>query len=85
MKKYLGIVKETTESAIGVNVRILTKFSNYKRVLKKWMKLHNNTGIILENNSVLESFFEDFEDYRPVTDAEKAAAQKAYENLMMQD
>ena len=68
MKKYLGIVKKETESSIGIDVKILTKFANSKVLLMRWMKLYPKTEhIILENNAKLESFFKDFEDLNPIT------------------
>jgi len=86
MKKHLGIIKVENESSIGVNVRILTKFSDSKSCLEEWMKLYpNHEKIILDNNELLENFFKDFEDFTPVTEQEKKRAQKLYEKFMGQD
>jgi hypothetical protein len=83
MEKYLGIVKKETESAIGVEIKILTRFSNSKRLLKQWRKLYPKAkNILLENTAELELFFKDFEDYSPVTKEEKEGAQKLYDNLI---
>lgn len=86
MKKYLGIIKIETESFIGVNVRILTKFSDYKRVINKWAKSYPNAKkIIIKNDEVLNSFFKDFEDFKPVTEEEKKESQKLYDEIMKND
>lgn len=83
MMKYLGIIKKQTESAIGINIQILTKFSNSKSSIKQWTKLYPSSETILLNNSVeLEKFFMDFEDNTPVTEIEKVEAKKLYEKLM---
>ena len=85
MKKYLGLLKLETESFTGVSIRILTKFSNSKSVIKKWMKLYSDSAnIILDNNELLDEFFKDFEDYTPITDEEKTTAQKLYEEFIKQ-
>ena len=77
MKKYIGIVKNKTESHIGLDIRILTKFSNSKVQIKKWMKLYPDAEkIMLNNTNELEKFFTDFEDCTPVTKSEKEYAQK---------
>ena len=67
MDKYLGIIKKETKSAIGIDIKILTKFSNSKKTLRQ---------------PELESFFKDFEDCSPVTEQEKKEAEKLYENIM---
>jgi hypothetical protein len=83
MEKYLGIVKKVKESAIGIDISILTKFSNSKRILKKWMKLYSNCEhILIENNAELEAFFKDFEDFSPVTEDEKKSAKELYDKFM---
>lgn len=83
MKKYLGIIKKETESASGINIIILTRFSDYKRALRKWMKLYPNAkNIIIENSIGLETFFKDFEDCTPVTEEEKNEAKKLYQSIM---
>lgn len=64
MKKYIGIIKHKNESMMGLDIRILVKFSNKKSELKKWMKLYpKEEKIILDNNEMLNDFFSDFEDY----------------------
>lgn len=86
MKKYLGIIKTETESFSGASVRILTKFSDYKRVINKWAKSYPNAKkIIIKNDEVLNSFFKDFEDFKPVTEEEKKEAQKLYDKIMKND
>ena len=83
MKKYLGIVKKQTESVIGLDIRIRTKFSNSKSAIKQWMKLYpSSENILLNNSKNLEKFFMDFEDVTPVTEAEKTEAKRLYEELM---
>ena len=83
MKKYLGIVKKETETAIGVDIRILTKFSNSRAVLKRWMKLYpSSETILLNNNEALEKFFADFEDLAPITKEQKLWAKKLYHDFM---
>lgn len=82
MKKYLGIVKITNESMIGINIEIHTRFSNSKSYIEKWFKLFpNSKTIILDNTRELQDFFEDFEDYSPVTKKEKEKAQKIYDEF----
>lgn len=86
MDRYLGIAKKETETAIGINMQILTKFASSKKTLKQWMKLYPKAKkILLENNTELESFFKDFEDCTPVTEEEKKQAKKLYENIMKDD
>lgn len=86
MKKYLGIVKKETESAIGLNIRIFTKFSNSKSKIKQWMKLYpSSENILLNNSKDLEKFFTDFEDFTPITEAERAKAERLLEELMKDD
>lgn len=86
MDKYLGIVKLETESAIGIDIEILTKFSDSKNILEQWMKLYPNAkSIFLENNIELESFFKDFEDWHLVTEKEKNEAKKLYEEFAEYD
>lgn len=83
MKKYLGIVKKQTESAIGLDIRIRTKFSNSKSTIRQWMKLYPSfENILLDNSENLEKFFMDFEDTMPVTEAEKNEARRLYEEFM---
>lgn len=83
MKKYLGIIKKETESMVGLDIRILTRFSNSKEEIKKWMKLYPNAEkIMLNNTDELEKFFADFEDNTPITRSEKEYAQKLYESIM---
>lgn len=83
MKKYLGIVKKETEFAGGIDIRILTKFSNNKFEIKRWIKLYPKfENLILRNNEKLENFFIDFEDITLITRAEKHRAMKLYEELM---
>ena len=82
MDKYLGIIKKETKSAIGIDIKILTKFSNSKKTLRQWMKLYPKAKkVLLDNNTELESFFKDFEDCSPVTEQEKKEAEKLYENM----
>lgn len=82
MKKYLGIAKIMRESMIGVDIKILTKFSDDKSYIEKWFKLYpDSEKIILENNHELTRFFEDFEDFSPVTDSEREEASIAYEKF----
>lgn len=83
MEKFLGIVKKETKSAIGVQVRLLTKFENSKEKLEEWMKMYPDAeSIVLENTTELDLFFRDFEDYTPMTEEEKRKAKEAYDNLM---
>ena len=83
MEKYLGIVKKETEAAAGINIKILTRFSNSKSMLMQWMGLYpKSKNIILENTAELDCFFKDFEDCSPVTEEEKKEAKKLYGNLM---
>ena len=57
MKKYLGIIKIEIESIAGLNLKILTKFSNEKYYLEKWLRLYpNSKKLILENNEELQDF-----------------------------
>lgn len=57
MDKYLGIIKKETKSAIGIDIKILTKFSNSKKTLRQWMKLYPKAKkVLLDNNAELESF-----------------------------
>ena len=39
MEKYIGILKEEMETAIGVDIKILTKFSNSKKELMKCLNI----------------------------------------------
>jgi hypothetical protein len=83
MEKYLGIVKKETQSASGINISILTRFSSSKRVLRKWMKLYpNDENILIENTAELETFFKDFEDISPITEDEKKTAEELYDGLI---
>lgn len=83
MYDYIGIVKTKTESAIGLDIRILTKFSDNTLDLENWMQLYPNAEkIIIDNNEQLEEFFKEFEDFTPVLHNEKVEAQRLYENLM---
>lgn len=85
MKKYLGILKLETESFTGVNIRILTKFSNSKSLIKKWMNLYSDKeNIILDNNEQIDEFFKDFEDFTPITDEEKARDREFYKEFIKQ-
>lgn len=86
MKKYLGIIKLVTETAIGVNIRVLTKFSSSKSYIAKWMDMYPNAHkILLDNNESLEQFFKDFEDYTAVTKTEKVRAEKLYQRFMNEE
>ena len=40
MEKYLGIAKVVSESMIGVDIKILTKFSDDKSYIEKWFELY---------------------------------------------
>ena len=72
MEKYLGIVKVTEESMIGVKISILSMFSNNKSTIKKWFSFYpKSEKLLLENNRKLNSFFEDFEDYSIIYDGEE--------------
>ncbi len=83
MEKYLGIVKRETESEIGIDIKILTRFSNSKSLLKQWTKLYPKAkNIILENTAELDCFFKDFEDVSSVTEEEKKEAKKLYNNCI---
>ena len=54
MDKYLGIIKKETKSAIGIDIKILTKFSNSKKTLRQWMKLYPKAKkVLLDNNTEL--------------------------------
>lgn len=67
MKKYLGILKTETETFTGIDIRIISKFSNSKAQIEQWKKLYPNSKcIILDNNELLNNFFEDFEDFMKV-------------------
>jgi hypothetical protein len=77
MEKYLGIVKKETKSAIGVNIKVLTRFSNSKELLMQWMKLYpKSKNILLKNTAELELFFKDFEDCSPLTEEEYCIEEK---------
>ena len=81
MKKYLGIVKKETKCTMGINVNIVTRFSDSKEHLAEWLNLYPGTeGMIVNNNEVLNSFLDDFVDSRPITKYEKeqVAYQEAY-------
>ena len=83
MEKFIGIVKRETKSAIGVQVRLLTRFEDSKEKLEEWMKIYPDAeSIVLENTTELDLFFRDFEDYTPMTEEEKERAREAYDNLM---
>ena len=82
MEKYLGIVKVVSESMIGVDIKILTKFSDDKSYIEKWFELYpDSEKIILQNNYELKSFFGDLEDFSPVTESERKEARRAYEQF----
>ena len=52
---YLGIVKKVTETMVGVDMQIITKFANDEETLEGWMRLYpEQEGIILNNNELLE-------------------------------
>ncbi len=86
MKKYLGIVRKATESMVGLDIRILTKFSDRKQDLQQWIKLYpGSESIIMDNTEQLEHFFECFEDFTPMTADEKQNAQKLYQELMQEN
>lgn len=89
MKKYLGIIKIETESMIGVDLQIKSKFSDEKAYLEEWSKLYQNCEqYIMDNNETLQSIFESFEDFTPVTGKEKAKvkeARKLLDEMMKQD
>lgn len=60
---YLGILKKVTETMIGVDMQMITKFADNESELEEWMRSYpKHKGIILKNNEILEDFFEDFED-----------------------
>ncbi len=78
MKKYIAIIKLTTEYAIGTNIRIVTRFSNSKDYLQKWMQMYRcGQKAILNNTEVLQSLFYEFRDLTPITEEEKAEAREA--------
>lgn len=86
MKKYLGIVKKEIQSMSGLNVRILTRFSDEREYLESWIKSYPTSEyIIIENTEQLEHFFLLFEDFTPITEEEKQRAQEAcklYQEIM---
>ena len=86
MMKYIGIIKLSTEYAIGVNIRIITRFSNSKDYLRNWMRLyHQGEKVILTNTEALQSIFAEFVDRTPITDEEKEESrnvQKINESIM---
>ena len=82
MEKYLGITKIMSESMIGINIKILTRFSDDKAYLERWFELYpDSEKIILKNNRELKIFFEDFEDFFPVTEREREETHIAYEEF----
>ena len=86
MKKYLGIIKIEIESIAGLNLKILTKFSNEKYYLEKWLRLYpNSKKLILENNEELQDFFKDFEDNSPVTQDEFNTSKSLYERFIIKE
>lgn len=93
MKKYIAIIKLTTEYAIGVNIRVITRFADSKEYLQKWMQLypHGQKGI-MQNTEVLQSLFYEFRDLTPVTEEEviearqaREAAKREYERMLLDD
>lgn len=82
MKRYLGILKLKTKTFSGVNIRFLVRFSNSKRILRKWEKDYpNSTMIILDNNEALNCFFSDFNGCVNVTVEEYEEFMKQQDDL----
>ena len=64
MKKYIGFVKKVNNSVTTKSVKLLTRYSDDKNYLERWLKTFPNAEtVILENNEIFQSFFKDFEDY----------------------
>lgn len=79
---YIGIVKKVTETMVGVDMQIITKFANDESILEGWMRLYpEQQGIIMDNNEILEKFFKDFEDVTHLTYEESLIAEKLYRQL----
>ena len=82
MEKYLGIVKITNKSMMGISFELHTRFSDSKSYIENWFKLFpNSKTMILDNTQELHDFFEDYEDYSPVTKKEKERAQEIYDDF----
>lgn len=83
MKKYIGILTVTKEYINGLETKILTKTYDDKSLLEKWFLLYpDSSHIILENNEVLNSMFEVFEDVlTPITLEEKKRIEEAEEHV----
>ena len=78
MKKYIAIIKLTTEYAIGTNIRIITRFANSRDYLQKWMQMYpHGQKAILNNTEVLQSLFYEFRDLTPITEQERAETREA--------
>lgn len=83
MKKYVGIIKLSTETMVGVDFHLLSMFSDDIEDIEEWKMLYPKSQlIIVENNSDLQKFFEEFEDNMPITEKDKEAARKLYKKLM---
>lgn len=82
MKKYIGVVKVIHVTMAGCWFEFKSKYSDDKALIDKWFELYpDSEKIFFENNSNLNIFFEEFEDFTPITEEEKKE-QKRIEKIL---
>ena len=72
MKKYLGIVKTLDRYMSGAHIMLLTKTYDDIEIMNEWFSLYPDCEhVVLDNTEELNSMFEIFMDYTPVSQEEK--------------
>ena len=89
MKKYLGIVKIHDEYMSGVNIIIKSRTYDDETLINEWFNLYpNSEHVMLQNTQELDSMFEIFFFFFPITEEEKQSMEKVkvlYKRLMSED
>ena len=67
MEKYIGLIKITNESMMGIDIKLLSRFASSKSYLEKWFRMYPDLEhVIIDNSEENESFFIDYEDISTV-------------------